>query len=72
MPGNRIPSVPRNRVKLGVDYAVTDAFKVGGDALFVSSQYFAGDESNQATVAHERAGVEHRLVVPDRKPHAHD
>lgn len=47
-PGNRIPSVPRNRVKLGVDYAVTDAFKVGGDALFVASQYFAGDESNQA------------------------
>src|SRR6187431_3248452 len=49
MPGNRIPSVPRNRVKFGVDYAVTDAFKVGGDALFVASQYFAGDESNQAT-----------------------
>ena len=49
VPGNRIPSVPRNRVKLGVDYAVTDAFKVGGDALFVASQYFAGDESNQAT-----------------------
>jgi iron complex outermembrane receptor protein len=48
MPGNRIPSVPRNRVKLGVDYAVTDAFKVGGDALFVASQFFAGDESNQA------------------------
>jgi iron complex outermembrane receptor protein len=49
MPGNRIPAVPRNRVKLGIDYAVTDAFKVGGDALFVASQYFAGDESNQAT-----------------------
>jgi outer membrane receptor protein involved in Fe transport len=48
-PGNRIPSVPRNRVKLGVDYSITDAFKVGGDALFVASQYFAGDESNQAT-----------------------
>jgi iron complex outermembrane receptor protein len=48
VPGNRIPSVPRNRVKLGIDYAVTDAFKVGGDALFVASQYFAGDESNQA------------------------
>ena len=49
VPGNRIPSVPRNRVKLGVDYSITDAFKVGGDALFVASQYFAGDESNQAT-----------------------
>ena len=28
--------------------SITDAFKVGGDALFVSSQYFVGDESNQA------------------------
>ncbi|WP_346656061.1 TonB-dependent receptor [Bradyrhizobium sp. dw_78] len=47
MPGNQIPAVPRHRLKASVDYAVTDAFKVGGDALFVSSQYFAGDESNQ-------------------------
>ena len=47
-PGNQIPAIPRHRVKLGIDYAITDAFKVGGDALFVSSQYFVGDESNQA------------------------
>ena len=48
VPGNRIPAIPRNRIKAGIDYAVTDAFKVGGDALYVSSQYFVGDESNQA------------------------
>jgi len=48
LPGNQIPAIPRNRVKVGIDYSVTDAFKVGGDALFVGSQYFAGDESNQA------------------------
>ena len=48
LPGNRIPAVPRNRVKAGIDYSITDAFKVGGDALFVGSQYFVGDESNQA------------------------
>ena len=48
LPGNQIPAVPRNRVKAGVDYAITDAFKVGGDALYFSSQYFVGDESNQA------------------------
>ena len=47
-PGNRIPAIPRNRIKAGFDYSVTDAFKVGGDALFVSDQYFVGDESNQA------------------------
>jgi outer membrane receptor protein involved in Fe transport len=48
LPGNRIPAIPRNRVKFGIDYSVTDAFKVGGDALFVGSQYFVGDGSNQA------------------------
>jgi outer membrane receptor protein involved in Fe transport len=48
LPGNRIPAIPRNRIKAGIDYSVTDAFKVGGDALFVGSQYFVGDESNQA------------------------
>jgi iron complex outermembrane receptor protein len=46
-PGNIIPAIPRHRIKASFDYAVTDAFKVGGDALYVSSQYFVGDESNQ-------------------------
>jgi outer membrane receptor protein involved in Fe transport len=48
LPGNRIPAIPRNRIKAGIDYSLTDAFKVGGDALYVSNQYFVGDESNQA------------------------
>jgi outer membrane receptor protein involved in Fe transport len=48
LPGNRIPAIPRDRFKAGIEYSVTDAFKVGGDALFVGSQYFVGDESNQA------------------------
>jgi outer membrane receptor protein involved in Fe transport len=48
LPGNRIPAIPRNRIKAGIDYSVTDAFRVGGDALFVDSQYFVGDDSNQA------------------------
>ena len=47
MPGNQVPAIPRNRVKANIDYAITDAFKVGGDAIFVDSQYFVGDESNQ-------------------------
>lgn len=46
-PGNQIPGIPRHRIKAGFDYNVTDAFKIGGDALWVSSQYFVGDESNQ-------------------------
>jgi outer membrane receptor protein involved in Fe transport len=47
-PGDQIPAIPRHRVKLSADYNVTDAFKVGGDVLYVSSQYFVGDASNQA------------------------
>ncbi len=47
-PGNQIPAIPRHRIKAGFDYSITDAFKVGGDALFVSSQYLVGDDSNQA------------------------
>jgi len=48
LPGNQIPAIPRHRVKAGFDYSITDALKVGGDAIFVGSQYFVGDESNQA------------------------
>jgi outer membrane receptor protein involved in Fe transport len=48
VPGNQIPAIPRHRIKAAFDYSVTDAFKIGGNALFVSSQYFVGDESNQA------------------------
>jgi outer membrane receptor protein involved in Fe transport len=48
LPGNQIPAIPRHRVKAGFDYSITDAFKVGADALFVSNQFFVGDDSNQA------------------------
>ena len=49
LPGNQIPAIPRHRVKAGFEYSITDAFKVGGDALFVSNQFFVGDDSNQAS-----------------------
>lgn len=39
-------SVRRHRIKGSIDYAITDAFKIGGDAQYYSSQYFVGDESN--------------------------
>ncbi|MDA9404271.1 TonB-dependent receptor [Bradyrhizobium sp. CCBAU 45389] len=47
LPGNHIPRLPSHLIKASIEYAVTDVWKVGGDALFVSSQYFVGDESNQ-------------------------
>jgi iron complex outermembrane receptor protein len=47
LPGDIIPAIPRQRIKASFDYSLTDAFKVGGDALWVSSQYLVGDASNQ-------------------------
>lgn len=47
LPGNHIPRLPSHLIKASIEYAVTDVWKVGGDALYVSSQYFVGDESNQ-------------------------
>ena len=48
VPGDQIPAIPRHRVKLGADYSITDTVTIGGDMLYVSSQYLVGDESNQA------------------------
>jgi iron complex outermembrane receptor protein len=45
--GDRIPGIPRYRLKLNLDYSVTDKWSVGGDILYFSSQYYFGDQSNQ-------------------------
>ena len=49
LPGDRLPMIPRNRVKLGAEYSLTSAFKIGADVVAVGAQYYVGDESNQAT-----------------------
>ncbi len=59
-PGNQIPAIPRHLVKVGVDYAVTDVWKVGGNALFVSSQYF----SRRRVQPVRQAAVLHRVQSP--------
>ncbi len=46
MPGNQLPGVPRHRLKLGLSYAVTDAWTVGFTAVVSSGQYLFGDEAN--------------------------
>ncbi len=46
-PGDHIPTIPPHRFKASFDYAVTDDWKVGGDVVLASGQYFFGDESNQ-------------------------
>ena len=46
-PGDQLPGVPRNRLKVNADYAVTDKWKLGGNLIYTSSQFFFGDASNQ-------------------------
>jgi iron complex outermembrane recepter protein len=45
-PGNRLPGIPRNLWKLGVDYKVTDAWSIGGTGVAASGQFLFGDEAN--------------------------
>ncbi|GLH80535.1 membrane protein [Bradyrhizobium sp. SSBR45G] len=44
--GNHIPGIPAHRLKLGAEYAVTDAWKVGASVNYVGSQYLLHDETN--------------------------
>ena len=44
--GNRIPSLPRNSVKLGADFAVTPKLSIGADVIANSGQYLRSDEAN--------------------------
>jgi len=46
-PGDHLPRVPAHRFKAGAEYAVFDNWKVGGDVIVTSGQFFLGDESNQ-------------------------
>ncbi len=45
-PGNRIPSLPRQKLNLGADYRVTDKLTLGGDVVLASGQYLSGDPVN--------------------------
>jgi iron complex outermembrane receptor protein len=44
--GDTLPDVPRHRLKLGADIAVTSALRIGGDLQVLSGQYYRGDEAN--------------------------
>ncbi|HEX3884398.1 MAG TPA: TonB-dependent receptor [Stellaceae bacterium] len=45
-PGDRLPGIPQNVLKLGADYKITDAWTIGGAALAENGQYLFGDEAN--------------------------
>ena len=46
-PGDRLPGIPRHRLKLGFDVDVRPGWTIGASLTAVSSQYYRGDESNQ-------------------------
>jgi len=46
-PGKQIPGIPRHTIKGGVDYWFTPELKLGTDVIWVSSQWFIGDDANQ-------------------------
>nr|WP_235993731.1 TonB-dependent receptor [Paraburkholderia solitsugae] len=46
-PGDRIPGIPDNTLKLRVDYAATAKWNVGANILYRSSIFARGDEDNQ-------------------------
>ncbi len=45
-PGDELPGVPRNTLKVGLDADITKAWRVGGDGVLQSGQYLFGDEAN--------------------------
>jgi iron complex outermembrane receptor protein len=47
VPGDHISSIPRHRLKIALDRDITARWILGADVLWVSSQYYGGDESNQ-------------------------
>ena len=44
--GDRIPGIPANSAKAGIDWSATTALSFGGDITFNSGQYLRGDEAN--------------------------
>ncbi|HEY0799633.1 MAG TPA: TonB-dependent receptor, partial [Steroidobacteraceae bacterium] len=47
VPGDRLPLIPLNRVKLGADCSILRNWSVGGSLVLATGAYYRGDESNQ-------------------------
>jgi iron complex outermembrane recepter protein len=47
VPGDRLPGIPENRLKIGVDFRIIPQWTLGATVNVVSSSYYVGDESNQ-------------------------
>jgi iron complex outermembrane receptor protein len=46
-PGDHLPGIPKQRIKLGGDYEALRDWTLGGTLTYVSTQFYKGDESNQ-------------------------
>jgi iron complex outermembrane receptor protein len=47
VPGDRLPLIPGNRLKLGTDFSLSPRWSVGGSLQLASGSFYKGDESNQ-------------------------
>jgi iron complex outermembrane recepter protein len=47
LPGDHLPLIPKNRIKLGGDFWIVPNWSVGASFTFVSDSFYKGDESNQ-------------------------
>jgi iron complex outermembrane receptor protein len=47
MPGDRLPGIPLNQLKAGIDWHPFDKCTIGAVVIYFSDQYLRGDESNQ-------------------------
>jgi iron complex outermembrane recepter protein len=47
VPGDRMPGIPQNRLKLGADFRIVPQWTVGAELNYLSSFFYVGDESNQ-------------------------
>jgi len=56
-PGDRIPAIPQQTVKLGAEYEILNGWFFGGDLQYVSSQYLRGDDNNRHSQVSEYAIV---------------
>ncbi len=45
-PGDNIPGIPNHKFKFGIDYEAMPGWKIGGDVIYRSSQFYVGAENN--------------------------